>query len=112
DTSLNNGAQARFNSGLLALPTNSGRFGRDQFSVVPETGVNLSYQLCPNLRIFMGYTFLYWNNVARPGGQIDTVLNTTQQSGGTLTGPARPAFAFHNSDFWAHGLNFGLELRY
>jgi len=25
---------------------------------------------------------------------------------------ARPAFAFHNTDYWAHGVNFGLELRY
>src|SRR5262249_49807405 len=40
DTSLNTGAQVRFNSGLLALPTNSGRFGRNVFSVVPEVGVN------------------------------------------------------------------------
>ena len=97
---------------MLALPSNSGHFSRNVFSVVPEVGMNLSYQVCPNLRLFMGYTFLYWNNVARPGALIDTVVNTTQQSGGTLTGPARPAFAFHNTDYWAHGINFGLELRY
>jgi hypothetical protein len=112
DTSLNTGAQVRFNSGLLALPTNSGRFGRNVFSVVPEVGVNIGYQVCENLRLFVGYDFLFWSNVARPGAQIDTTLNTTQQSGGTLVGPARPAFAFHNSDYWAQGINFGLELRY
>jgi hypothetical protein len=112
DTSLSSGAQASFNSGLLALPTNSGHFSRNVFSVVPEVGMNLSYQICPNWRIFVGYNFLYWNNVARPGALIDTVVNTTQQSGGALTGPARPAFAFHNTDYWAHGVNFGLELRY
>jgi hypothetical protein len=112
DTSLNTGAQARFNSGLLALPSNIGRFSRDQFSVVPEVGINIGYQVCEHLRLFVGYNFIYWNNVSRPGGLIDPVLNTTQQSGGTLVGPARPAFAFHNTDFWAHGVNFGLELRY
>ena len=112
DTSLSTGQQARFNSGLLALPTNIGTFNRNVFSVVPEVGLNLSYQVCPNLRLFMGYSFLYWNNVARPGSLIDTVVNTTQQSGGVLAGPARPAFAFHNTDYWAHGVNFGLELRY
>jgi hypothetical protein len=112
DTSLNSGQQVSFNSGLLALPSNIGSFNRNVFSVVPEVGMNLSYQLCPNWRLFVGYNFLYWNNVARPGAVIDTVVNTTQQSGGTLTGPARPAFAFHNTDYWAHGVNFGLELRY
>jgi hypothetical protein len=112
DTSLNTGQQVSFNSGLLALPSNIGSFSRNVFSVVPEVGLNLGYQVCPNLRVFVGYNFIYWNNVARPGGQIDTVLNTTQQSGGTLVGPARPAFAFHNTDFAAHGVNFGLELRY
>jgi hypothetical protein len=112
DTSLNTGQQASFNSGLLAQPTNIGRFSRDQFSVVPELGLNLGYQVCPNLRLFVGYNFLYWNNVARPGNLIDTVVNTTQQSGGTLVGPGRPAFAFRNTDYWAHGVNFGLELRY
>lgn len=112
DTSLNTGAQARFNSGLLALPSNIGHFSRDQFSVVPEVGINIGYQVCEHLRLFVGYNFIYWNNVARPGSFIDPVVNTTQQSGGTLTGPARPAFAFHNTDFWAHGVNFGFELRY
>jgi hypothetical protein len=112
DTSLNTGAQARFNSGLLALPSNIGRFSRDQFSVVPEVGINLGYQVCEHLRLFVGYNFIYWNNVARPGSLIDPVVNTTQQSGGTLTGPARPTFAFRNTDFWAHGVNFGLEFRY
>jgi len=112
DTLLNTGAQASFNSGLLALPSNSGHFSRDVFSVIPEVGVNLGYQICPSLRLFVGYSFLYWSRVARPGAQIDTVINTSQQSGGTLSGPARPQFAFHGSDFWAQGVNFGLELRY
>jgi hypothetical protein len=27
-------------------------------------------------------------------------------------GPARPAFGFRETDFWAHGVNFGLEFKY
>jgi hypothetical protein len=112
DTTLNTGAQQRFNSGLLALPTNIGKYNRDLFGVVPEVGLNVGYQLTPCLRLFVGYNFLYWSNVARPGRQIDTVVNVSQLSGGTLVGPARPAFAFHGSNFWAQGVNFGLELKY
>lgn len=112
DTNLNTGQQVRFNSGLLALASNSGRFSRDQFSVVPEVGLNLGYNVNDCLRLYVGYTFVYWNNVVRPGAAIDTTVNTSQLSGGALAGPARPAFAFKNTDFWAHGVNFGLELRY
>jgi len=102
--------------GLLALPTNSGRFTRSQFAVVPEFSVQLGYQLAPHLRLFAGYTFLYWSDVARSGDQIDRGLNTTQipvvRPAGPLVGPARPAFSFRETDFWAQGGSFGLEFRY
>jgi hypothetical protein len=102
--------------GLLALPTNIGRFTRGQFAVVPEVGVQLGYQIGRHLRLFAGYTFLYWSDVVRAGNQIDRGLNATQvpvvQPAGPLVGPARPAFSFHETDFWAQGGNFGLELRY
>src|SRR5262249_15174735 len=55
------------NGGLLAQPTNSGHFSRDQFAVVPEVGINVGYQVTEHLRAFVGYSFLYWSNVARPG---------------------------------------------
>jgi hypothetical protein len=102
--------------GLLALPTNSGRFTHSEFAVVPELGVHLGYQLAPHIRLIAGYNFLYWSRVVRSGDQIDRGLNPTQipvvQSPGALAGPARPAFSFHETDFWAQGGSFGLEFRY
>jgi hypothetical protein len=102
--------------GLLALPTNMGRFTHGQFAVVPEVGVQLGYQLTRHFRFFAGYNFLYWSRLVRSGDQVDLGLNTTQFPGfrpaGPLVGPARPAFAFHDTDFWAQGGNFGLECRY
>jgi hypothetical protein len=112
DTTLNTGAQQRFNSGFLAQPTNIGKFNRDLFGVVPEVGLNIGYQLTDHIRLFAGYGFLFWSNVARPGRAVDPVVNVSQLSGGTLVGPAHPAFAFHGSNFWAQGVNFGLELKY
>jgi hypothetical protein len=50
--------------------------------------------------------------VARAGSLIDLGVNTTGLPPGPLVGPARPAFAFHSSDFWAQGLDFGVEVRY
>src|SRR5262249_42963212 len=76
--------------GFFALPTNIGRFTRDEFAVVPEVGVKLGYQITPHIKFTVGYTFLYWSDVVRPGDQFDRVLNLSQ-IGGPLVGPARPA---------------------
>src|SRR5262249_61083084 len=71
--------------GLLALPTNMGGHTRTVFSVVPELGLNLGYQLTDHIRIFAGYTVLYWTHVARPGQQIDRTINSNQLP--TIAGP-------------------------
>ena len=102
--------------GLLALPTNIGNYSRDKFTVVPEIGINVGRQLTKNLRAYVGYNFIYWSSVVRPGDQIDPVINPTQiptaAGPGTLVGPARPAFAFHDTDFWAQGINFGVAFSF
>src|SRR5262249_31769774 len=64
--------------GLLALPTNIGRRDRDRFTVVPEVGINVGYNITENLRVFAGYNFLYWSSVVRPENAIDRAVNTTQ----------------------------------
>ncbi len=93
---------------LLALPTNIGNFSRDRFSAVPEVSAKLGYQIMPNVRAFVGYDFMYWTGVVRPGGAIDTTVNTTQL-GGALTGAARPLPQFNASDYWVHGVNLGVK---
>ena len=50
--------------GLLAQPTNIGQYVRDDFSVVPEFDLTMSYQVTPHAKIVLGYSFLYWTNVA------------------------------------------------
>jgi hypothetical protein len=104
--------------GLLALPSNIGHFSHNAFSVVPEIGVNLGYQILPYLRGFVGYNFLYWSNVIRPGTSIDRVLDVTQIPNFPLNPepapvPGRhPAPVFHEVGFWAQGITFGLEFNY
>src|SRR5262249_23460524 len=61
---------------LLTSPlTNIGSHHKDEFSVVPELTLNVGYQVTPGLRVFAGYTFLYWSNVVRPGQQVDTFVD-------------------------------------
>ena len=110
------GSMTFFRGGLYALPSNIGRHQRDELAFIPEVGLNVGIQLTRHLKLFVGYSFLWISTVARAGEQIDPVINVSQfpiRSGdGPLVGRARPAPKFHGSDFWAQGLNFGLELRY
>jgi hypothetical protein len=109
-----------FTGGLLALSSNIGSYSRERFSVVPEVGVKVYYQLTPEVRVFGGYDFLLWTNVARPGDQVDTnvdlnLLPTQPASGGTvpnLTGRTGPLFPFRDTTYWAQGINVGVEVRY
>jgi hypothetical protein len=101
--------------GILVQPTNLVRQSRNEFAVVPSAEVRVRMQLLPRLTASVGYDFLYWDSVVRPGRQIDSVVNPSQSAisgAGQLVGEARPAPLFQRSDFFAHGLSFGLEFRY
>jgi hypothetical protein len=97
---------------VFTQPTNVGRFTRDEFAVVPEGQVRVGYDVTSSVRAFVGYTFLYWSDVVRPGNQIDRVVNDTQRFGNPLMGPARPLPQFNSTDFWAQGISFGVELHF
>lgn len=111
-----NGAFARGGSvsapgGIFTQSTNIGQFSRNQFAVAPQVEVEGGYRLQNGVRLFIGYDFLYLNNVVRPGNQIDTTINFTGNAvispPGTLTGAARPAPIINGSSFWAQGVKFG-----
>jgi hypothetical protein len=106
------GATQNFAGGLLALPSNIGRFSRDEFTWVPEMGLSVGYQCTDHFRLYVGYNVLYWSSVVRPGNQIDRVVNTNLLPPAVGGGPARPGFAFNPSEFWAQGVTFGLEFKY
>jgi hypothetical protein len=101
--------------GLLTQPTNIGRFNHDRFGVVPEAGIKLGYQITPHIKFTVGYTFLYWSEVVRPGDQIDTVVNPALLAFPRGSGPfvpARPLPIQKTTDFWAQGVSLGVEVKY
>ena len=101
--------------GLLAQPTNIGSYSQNQFSVIPELGATLGYQLTPRLRATLGYTFIYWASVARAGDQVDLNVNSSMlpNAPGPVTGDTRhPLFAFQQTDFWAQGISAGIDYRF
>jgi hypothetical protein len=97
--------------GLLAQPTNIGRYRRDVFMAIPEGSVTAKYALRENLELGLGVRLLYLDNLVRPGEQIDRVVNTSQ-IGGTLTGAPRPSHTFIDTDMLLRGLDVSLEYRW
>ncbi|MFQ3591674.1 MAG: BBP7 family outer membrane beta-barrel protein [Gemmataceae bacterium] len=103
--------------GLLAVGSNIGTQRRSNFSVVPEVNVNLGYYVTDWMRLSVGYNALWWTNVVRPGDQIDRNVNpflvpNFSTVGLVNNGAAQPTVPFRTTDFWAHGLTFGVELTY
>jgi hypothetical protein len=103
--------------GIFAQPSNIGRQNRDEFAVVPALELKLSYAFTSHLRAFVGYDFLYWSRVARPGDQINQTLNLP--AGGPallylpMAGPGartQPSSQFNSTDFWAQGFTIGLDV--
>ena len=108
-TSDPQGVTQDFVGGLLALPTNMGSFTRNQLAFVPSLELKGAYLVTQHFRLTAGYDILYWSSVARPGQQIDTLLNTTQASGEPLVGEPAPIPQSRQTDMWIQGISFGAE---
>lgn len=106
----------RAQGGILALPSNIGEYDRTRLGVIPEVGLNLGIALTDHVRFRAGYSFLVWNQVARPGQQLDRSINTGQvpadQEFGNVDGVNRPRTPLGESLLWMQTLNFGLEVHY
>jgi hypothetical protein len=87
--------------GLLAQGANLGTFTNDEFSVSPELNVRLMYHVTSCLDVSVGYTFVYWSNVAHSGEQIDPNLQVPTDQ-----------FAIRDSEAWIHALTLGGSLRF
>ncbi|MBA4186923.1 MAG: hypothetical protein C0467_02790 [Planctomycetaceae bacterium] len=105
--------------GLLALPgANIGRYSDSVFSVVPEAGLNLGYQLTSRMKLFVGYNFLYMGNVLRPGEAIDPYVDAARipnflpPGSAPIAGLPRPAPQFKSSGFFVQGISFGMQFNW
>lgn len=102
--------------GFLALQSNIGEESRNNFSVASELGFDVGYCVSTYCILKLGYTFLYWTDVVRPGTMIDRTINSNQipvsETYQDAGGSARPVQRFDRSDFWAQGLSAGIEFRY
>ncbi len=118
DGSTGTSAGVNARGGLLAQTTNIGANTYDRFSVIPEVGSTIGFQLTPRLKVFGGYNFLYWTNVTRAGEQIDRDgVNSTfipDPTGAALApaGDRLPNFRRRDTGYWAHGWSVGVEWKW
>jgi hypothetical protein len=109
------GPVASTGGGLLVLD-NAGHRTDDTFAVVPEVEIKLGYQFNCHLSATVGYTFMYLSDVVRPGDQIDRFVNANRVPTfiefNTPGGGAFPRAFFNTTDYWAHGVSFGIEYKF
>ncbi len=100
--------------GLLTQPSNIGRYSRDRFSAIPQLAAELGYQWNQHVRFTFGYRVIFWDSVLRPAEQIDLEVNPDWLDAPMPenVSPARPRYMFVSSDYWAQGINAGMEIRF
>jgi hypothetical protein len=115
---LKNGQTVLSPGALLALPSNTGRFYRNQFSYVPELSAKLAFPVTDYLTLGVSFTTLYWSRIVHAADQIDRSIDISQVPSfpGAATavplGLARPAVPFNQSSLWLMGAMFTAEVRW
>ena len=114
------GAPVTAIGGLLAAggPGN-GNLDRDvtnRIGTATQLNAYVALKLTDHLRATVGYQFLYLNNVARPGQQLDAIVNqrVVPVSGafGSLSGQPGNRLTLDRDGFYAHGATIAFELTY
>jgi hypothetical protein len=102
--------------GLFANAATIGHFSHDTFAVIPEVNLNLGMAVTRNLTMFIGYNFLYVNNVLRPASELTPYVNTAtvpfSPNYGAAGRPNVVPVRFNQDDFWLQGLNTGFTVRF
>jgi hypothetical protein len=103
-----------FPVGIYAVAPNSGTFTQSDFTVIPQFGLEIGYQLTCHVRTYIGYNILYWANVMRAGEQIDRNIDPRNWAAAPDAENALPfpQFLDRGANFWAQGINLGAEIRF
>ena len=117
DTTDVDGTVRSVPAGLLVQESNTGEFERGRFSAIPELGVKFAYSVVPGISVHAGYDVLYWTTVVRAANQLDPTIDTRQVPTHPNFIPGfgpgvRPIVPLRESEFWAHGFNFGVRIEY
>lgn len=105
------GTETTTPGGVLTQPSNIGRRSEQEFAAIGEVGLGLEWLPVCQCRISLGYTWLYWSDIARAFDQIDTRVDPNQLAPNN-GGGNRPAFDLQTTSFWAQGLTAGFTYEF
>lgn len=110
----NSAGRTLYQSGGLFVPPGLSSIDRGRLSFTSEVNLRVGYRITERWLASVGYTFLFWGDVIRPGAQINPAVDPrivpTSLSFNPNISPA--PFQLHSTDFWAQGMTVGLEYRY
>jgi hypothetical protein len=101
----NNGAPTNASNGILTYGSNDGTLQRDVFTFIPEAGAKLRFCLTRNLKANVGYTFIFFPDVAMANSLIDPVVDTRQNE-------PFPRSSIGHDTYYLHGLDLGLSYKF
>jgi hypothetical protein len=107
------GGAFNFPGGVLAQTSNIGAYNHNTTTFIPEANATIGYRMASWATAFIGYNFMYVNNLVRPGHEINPVVspeNLPFQAGGAGAQPAFPGFK--QQSLWLQGANVGLSFQY
>lgn len=101
---------ATTNQGLLVRDTNAGSSSDSTFAVSPELSLGLGYRMNHWMDLSIGYSFLMVTDALQTWRTLDNQLAVNLED--PPVDPARPARTFSYGDYWAQGINFGVNFNY
>ena len=107
----------QFPGGLLALSTNSGSHNHYDWTAAPEFDLTLSWNVTDKVRLSLGYSLLFFFDVARASDQINLNINPNLLNPKFVASPTpgsstSPTFDLHQSSLLLQSINVGLEYRF
>jgi hypothetical protein len=93
---------------LFVQNSNTGTWTRDTFAFIPQFDLKLGYHLTSNVRFDVGYSFLFFSDVATAGNQIDTNIDVAN----ILGTPIAPQEKLIGDSMFLQGVNLGLNFRF
>jgi hypothetical protein len=100
--------------GVLALSSNIGLTTHDEFALLPELGATLNWQIGSSLRLRVGYSALFLDDIVRAANQINLTVNPQlfTPGGAALGGPALPSSNLNRTGIWIQALSVGAEITF
>ncbi len=79
---------------------------RDVFAFAPEANFKIAYRFRPNVLLSVGYSFIYFDNLALNGSVLDRTIDGQSLEFNAPPGE-RPAFVFDDDNLFVHGIDLG-----